>query len=61
VPAPARAEKATSASTPCHGGNAISAGLIPDLRYRITELAAAWRSIAIDGAFADRGLPAWRD
>jgi len=45
----------------CHGGNAISAGMLADPRYRITELAPAWQSIVIDGAFADRGMAAWRD
>jgi quinohemoprotein ethanol dehydrogenase len=45
----------------CHGGNAISAGLIPDLRYRIADLSSAWQSIVFDGALAPNGMPAWKD
>ena len=43
----------------CHGGNAVSGGLVPDLRYRVGELAPAWQSIVIDGALAEGGMPAW--
>lgn len=45
----------------CHGGNAISAGLIPDLRYRVAELDAAWQNIVIEGGLAVNGMPAWKD
>ncbi|MFT5656646.1 MAG: quinohemoprotein ethanol dehydrogenase [Arenicella sp.] len=45
----------------CHGGNVISAGLIPDLRYRIADLSSAWQSIVFDGALAPNGMPAWKD
>ena len=45
----------------CHGGNAISGGIVPDLRYRIGDLDPAWQSIVIDGAFAVNGMPAWKD
>ncbi|HSG88053.1 MAG TPA: PQQ-dependent dehydrogenase, methanol/ethanol family [Pseudomonadales bacterium] len=45
----------------CHGGNAISAGLIPDLRYRIADLDPAWEAIVIDGAYAANGMPGWKD
>ena len=45
----------------CHGGNAISGGLVPDLRYRVEELAAAWQSIVFDGALAPNGMPAWKE
>jgi mono/diheme cytochrome c family protein len=44
----------------CHGGNVISGGLVPDLRYRIGELDPAWQSIVIDGALAVNGMPAWQ-
>jgi len=44
----------------CHGGNAISGGIVPDLRYRIGDLAAGWQSIVIDGALASAGMPAWK-
>lgn len=42
----------------CHGGNAISAGLISDLRYRINDLDQAWLAIVRDGALASMGMPA---
>ncbi|NKI19128.1 PQQ-dependent dehydrogenase, methanol/ethanol family [Spongiibacter sp. KMU-166] len=42
----------------CHGGNAISAGLISDLRYRINDIAPAWQAIVRDGAMASLGMPA---
>jgi quinohemoprotein ethanol dehydrogenase len=45
----------------CHGGNAVSSGLVPDLRYRITELDAAWETIVIDGGLKANGMPAWGD
>ncbi|WP_372865152.1 PQQ-dependent dehydrogenase, methanol/ethanol family [Spongiibacter sp.] len=42
----------------CHGGNAISAGLISDLRYRINDVAPIWQAIVRDGAMASLGMPA---
>ena len=45
----------------CHGGNAISGGILPDLRYRISELEPAWQDIVFDGALAGAGMPAWKD
>ena len=45
----------------CHGGNAVSSGLVPDLRYRIAELDAAWQSIVMDGALAVNGMPSWKE
>jgi len=45
----------------CHGGNAISGGIVPDLRYRIGDLDPAWQSIVIEGGFAANGMPAWKD
>jgi quinohemoprotein ethanol dehydrogenase len=43
----------------CHGGNAASAGMVPDLRYRINDIAPAWQTIVIDGGLASNGMPAW--
>jgi len=43
----------------CHGGNVISGGIVPDLRYRIAQIAPSWRSIVLDGALAPAGMPAW--
>lgn len=45
----------------CHGGNAVSSGLVPDLRYRIAELNDPWQAIVFDGALAVNGMPAWKD
>jgi quinohemoprotein ethanol dehydrogenase len=45
----------------CHGGNAISGGIVSDLRYRIGDLDGAWRSIVIEGVLAPRGMPSWKD
>ncbi len=45
----------------CHGGNAISGGIVPDVRYRLDEIDEAWQSIVFDGAFAARGMPAWKE
>lgn len=45
----------------CHGGNAISAGLVPDLRYRIGDIATAWQAIVMNGALASNGMPGWAD
>jgi quinohemoprotein ethanol dehydrogenase len=45
----------------CHGGNAASAGMLPDLRYRINETSPAWQAIVHDGALATNGMPAWKE
>jgi mono/diheme cytochrome c family protein len=45
----------------CHGGNAISGGIVPDLRYSIAERAPFWQSIVIDGSLAENGMPAWKE
>lgn len=45
----------------CHGGNVVSGGIVPDLRYSIAALAPAWQSIVVDGALAANGMPAWKD
>jgi quinohemoprotein ethanol dehydrogenase len=45
----------------CHGGNVISGGIVPDLRYRIAALDPQWQSIVIDGALSANGMPAWND
>jgi len=42
----------------CHGDQAFSSGLIPNLRYsKITTSADAWRSIVLEGALAKQGMP----
>jgi len=45
----------------CHGGNAISGGIVPDVRYRLDEIHPAWQSIVHDGALAANGMPAWSE
>ncbi len=45
----------------CHGGNATSGGLVPDLRYRVADLEPVWQSIVMDGSLAVNGMPAWKD
>ncbi|MFK7896992.1 MAG: PQQ-dependent dehydrogenase, methanol/ethanol family [Myxococcota bacterium] len=45
----------------CHGGNAISGGIVPDLRYRIAAVDAAWQTIVYEGALAANGMPAWKE
>ena len=45
----------------CHGGNAISGGIVPDIRYRLAETGPAWQSIVYDGALTGIGMPAWNE
>lgn len=45
----------------CHGGNAISGGIVPDLRYRIEALDPIWNAIVLDGSLATNGMPSWRE
>ena len=45
----------------CHGGNVISGGIVPDLRYRIDAVAPIWNSIVLDGSLGANGMPAWKD
>lgn len=42
----------------CHGDQAFSSGLIPNLRYSaITKSAEAWQTVVREGAFAEKGMP----
>jgi quinohemoprotein ethanol dehydrogenase len=45
----------------CHGGNAISGSVVPDLRFRVSELAPLWDQIVLNGMFSAGGMPAWRE
>ncbi len=45
----------------CHGANAQSSGVIPDLRYSTSEVHAIWKQIVIDGVFASRGMASFAD
>jgi quinohemoprotein ethanol dehydrogenase len=42
----------------CHGAQAYSSSLIPNLRYSaITISKQAWKSVVVDGALAEQGMP----
>lgn len=42
----------------CHGDQAFSSGLIPNLRFSaITTNAEAWKSVVLEGALATKGMP----
>ena len=44
----------------CHGDQAYSSGLVPNLRYSpITKSPEAWKAIVMDGALASQGMPKW--
>lgn len=44
--------------TVCHGDQAQSSGLVPNLRYSpITANAEAWKNVVLGGALASRGMP----
>jgi len=45
----------------CHGGNVVSGGIVPDLRYRIAKLDPIWQSIVIDGSLRENGMPSWSE
>ncbi len=45
----------------CHGGNAVSAGLIPDLRYSLANTYPAWDAIVHKGGLAANGMPSWHE
>ena len=45
----------------CHGLNAVSGLIIPDLRGSgMLHSADAWAKVVLDGALAERGMPAWK-
>jgi len=42
----------------CHGDQAFSSGLIPNLRFSaITKSADAWRAVVLEGALLEKGMP----
>ncbi len=45
----------------CHGGNVISSGMIPDLRYMSAQTHADFKKIVLHGARADRGMAPFAD
>ena len=40
----------------CHGGGAVSSGVLPDLRYMTPETHASFEGIVRGGAYRDRGM-----
>lgn len=44
--------------TTCHGDQAYSSGLIPNLRFSgMTVSAEAWKAVVLEGALAEKGMP----
>ena len=43
----------------CHGTGAISGGVLPDLRRSGAEIHTIWDTIVLDGAFREKGMPAF--
>ena len=42
----------------CHGDQAYSSGLVPQLRFSaITKDAEAWRDVLLEGLLAENGMP----
>jgi quinohemoprotein ethanol dehydrogenase len=44
----------------CHGGEAISSGLIPDLRYSSQPIVDRYGEIVLGGTLAERGMPSFK-
>jgi mono/diheme cytochrome c family protein len=45
----------------CHGGNLISGGMTPDLRFMSRDTHAQFEAIVLGGARADRGMASFAD
>jgi quinohemoprotein ethanol dehydrogenase len=45
----------------CHGGNLISSGMTPDLRFMLIATHQEFESIVLGGARADRGMASFAD
>ena len=43
----------------CHGAATVGTGSFPDLRYASADVHANWNAIVLDGAFIDKGMPAF--
>ncbi len=43
----------------CHGTGVISGGVLPDLRRSGAEIHTIWDTIVLDGAFREKGMPAF--
>lgn len=45
----------------CHGGAAISSGMLPDLRFSSAEVHESWQSIVMGGVRQDKGMASFAD
>jgi quinohemoprotein ethanol dehydrogenase len=45
----------------CHGGNLISGGMTPDLRFMSRDTHSQFEAIVLGGARADRGMASFAD
>ena len=46
----------------CHGDQAYSSGLVPQLRFSaITKDAQAWKEVVLEGLLAENGMPNFAD
>jgi quinohemoprotein ethanol dehydrogenase len=45
----------------CHGANARSSGVLPDLRHSTRAVHEAWPAIVLGGAYLERGMPSLAD
>jgi quinohemoprotein ethanol dehydrogenase len=45
----------------CHGANAVSGGVTPDLRYSpVLADSASWKAVVIDGILHERGMVSFK-
>lgn len=49
----------TESCSVCHGPDAVSGGVLPDLRYSAPEVFSEFEAIVLEGARADRGMPSF--
>jgi mono/diheme cytochrome c family protein len=45
----------------CHGFEALGTGSYPDLRYANAATHSIWNAIVLDGAYIEKGMPAFGD
>jgi quinohemoprotein ethanol dehydrogenase len=45
----------------CHGMNAVSSRLYPDLRYTLAGVHEVWDKVVLEGAFENRGMASFAD
>jgi hypothetical protein len=45
----------------CHGGDVVSSGLVPDLRYTNTSMHQMFQQVVLGGALRQFGMPSFSD